>query len=96
MIHLSNMSCAAVQFSHSANIISNCGEMNIIASPVLDGGDKIPDSVPPVQNNRRRRISSSALYEVHRKDLNDVCYLFVPDEYVSFVYTVVEEAVCYA
>ena len=32
---------------------------------------------------RSRRVSSSALYEVWRKDLNDVCYLFVPDEYVS-------------
>jgi hypothetical protein len=32
---------------------------------------------------RTRRVSSSALYEVRRKEQNDVCYLFVPDEYVS-------------
>jgi len=33
---------------------------------------------------RRQRRVSSALYEVRRKDLDDVLYLFVPDEYVSF------------
>ena len=32
---------------------------------------------------RTRRVSSPALYEVWRKEKNDVCYLFVPDEYVS-------------
>lgn len=39
-------------------------------------------NMPPPR--RTRRVSSSALYEVWRKDQKDVCYLYVPDEYVSY------------
>lgn len=78
------MSCATVQQFPSAGIISGNGCGSIIGDKVIQSEMQIPGA--EVQNgvNRRRRISSSALYEVHRKDLNDVCYLFVPDEYVSW------------
>lgn len=67
------MSCATELFQIPQNYINLANTNNA----------KTQVKAPVEVESRQRRISSSALYEVHRKDLNDVCYLFVPDEYVS-------------
>lgn len=80
----------------------SCSVESIVNPPVYNnstyfsatcGGSNGTNIVTNVEKNmqtpkRTRKISSSALYEVWRKDQKDVCYLFVPDEYVSCKITI--------
>ncbi len=72
----------------------SCSVESIVNPPVYNSSTYFSatcgsnNTVTNTENNmqapkRSRKISSSALYEVWRKDQKDVCYLFVPDEYVS-------------
>lgn len=73
----------------------SCSVESIVNPPVYNNSTYFSatcsgsnNTVTNAENNiqtqkRSRKISSSALYEVWRKDQKDVCYLFVPDEYVS-------------
>jgi len=73
------MSCATlVKFPSYSDTLLGSGPLPhspIVMSPTTEttnngGGGR-----------RTRKISSSALYQVHRKDSNDVFEFFVPDEY---------------
>ncbi len=69
----------------SSNSNTSCGLESILAqaNTLCDVMENAAEKTAAAAGNRRRRVSSSALYEVRRTEINEVCYLFVPDEYVS-------------
>jgi len=77
------MSCATLQkfptsYHHNNDTIISGSGSPLPLSPILMS----PTNTNETSNQRRtRKVSSSALYQVHRKDSNDVFEFFVPDEY---------------